>query len=235
MQNRSAALRCVQLRSAARVFTPPLMIIAVDGPTASGKGTIAQRLADHYGLKRLDTGSLYRAVGLAVVDAGGDPGDEAAAVVAAEKLDLGAIDHYRIRSSTAGLAASKVAAMPKVRVVLRKAQRVFANDPQGAVLDGRDIGTVICPDAQVKLFVTADLDVRTERRLKELQGRGETIEFEELKAQIAERDRRDMERADSPLYQAPDAHLLDTTHLSIEAAVEAACRIVDTALARPGT
>ena len=210
------------------------MIIAVDGPTASGKGTIAQRLADHYGLKRLDTGSLYRAVGLAVVDAGGDPGDEAAAVAAAESLDLGAIDQYRIRSSAAGLAASKVAAMPKVRVVLRKAQRVFANDPQGAVLDGRDIGTVICPDAQVKLFVTADLDVRTDRRLRELRGRGETIEFDELKAQIAERDRRDMERADSPLYQAPDAHLLDTTHLSIEAAVEAACRIVDAALARPG-
>lgn len=205
------------------------MIIAVDGPTASGKGTIAQRLADHYRLKRLDTGSLYRAVGLAVMDAGGDPGDEAAAVAAAEKLDLGAIDQYRIRSSAAGLAASKVAVMPRVRVVLRKAQRVFANDPQGAVLDGRDIGTVICPDAQVKLFVTADLDVRTERRLKELRGRGETIEFEELKAQIAERDRRDMERKDSPLYQAPDAHLLDTTKLNIDEAFAAARKIVDTA------
>lgn len=210
------------------------MIIAVDGPTASGKGTIAQRLAEHYGLKRLDTGSLYRAVGLAVLDAGGDPGDEAAAVAAAERLDLNAIDQYRIRSSTAGLAASKVAAMPAVRVVLRRAQRVFANDPKGAVLDGRDIGTVICPDATVKLFVTADLAVRTERRLRELRGRGETIEFEELRAQIAERDKRDMERADSPLIQARDAHLLDTTSLSIEDAVKAACRIVDGVLARPG-
>lgn len=210
------------------------MIIAVDGPTASGKGTIAQRLAEHYGLKRLDTGSLYRAVGLAVLDAGGDPGDEATAVAAAERLDLNAIDQYRIRSSTAGLAASKVAAMPAVRVVLRRAQRVFANDPKGAVLDGRDIGTVICPDATVKLFVTADLAVRTERRLRELRGRGETIEFEELRAQIAERDKRDMERADSPLIQARDAHLLDTTSLSIEDAVKAACRIVDGVLARPG-
>jgi CMP/dCMP kinase len=210
------------------------MIIAVDGPTASGKGTIAQRLADHYGLKRLDTGSLYRAVGLAVLDAGGDPGDEPAAVSAAEQLDLNAIDQYRIRSSKAGLAASKVAAMPAVRVVLRRAQRVFANDPKGAVLDGRDIGTVICPDANVKLFVTADLAVRTERRLKELRSRGENIEFEELRAQIAERDKRDMERADSPLLQARDAHLLDTTSLSIEDAVKAACRIVDGAPARPG-
>lgn len=210
------------------------MIIAVDGPTASGKGTIAKRLAEHYRLKRLDTGALYRAVGLAVLDAGGEPGDEAAAVAAAQALDLGAIDEDRIRSSQAGLAASKVAAIPAVRMVLREAQRAFAADPQGAVLDGRDIGTVICPDATVKLFVTASLPVRTQRRLKELVGRGETISFETLQAQIAERDERDMKRPDSPLYQASDAHLLDTTDLSIEAAVEAACRIVDAALARPG-
>jgi cytidylate kinase len=210
------------------------MIIAVDGPTASGKGTIAARLAAHYGLKRLDTGSLYRAVGLAVLDAGADPADETAAVAAALALDLGAIDEDRIRSSAAGLAASKVAALPAVRAVLREAQRAFAADPRGAVLDGRDIGTVICPDATVKLFVTASLPVRTERRLKELRARGETISFEDLERQIAERDERDRNRADSPLRQAPDAHLLDTTALSIEEAAGAARRIVDAALQRPG-
>jgi len=210
------------------------MIIAVDGPTASGKGTIAKQLAAHYGLKRLDTGALYRAVGLAVIDAGGDPADQDAAVAAAERLDLGAIDEARIRSSVAGMAASAVAAIPAVRAVLRRAQRAFASDPAGAVLDGRDIGTVICPDADVKLFVAASLPVRTQRRLAELVGRGERISFAELEAQIAERDRRDTERADSPLRPAPDAHLLDTTDLSIEAAAEAARRIVDTALARPG-
>lgn len=203
------------------------MIIAVDGPTASGKGTIAAGLAKHYGLKRLDTGSLYRAVGLAVLDAGGEPGDEAAAVAAAEALDLGAIDEYRIRSSAAGLAASKVAVLPAVRAELRKAQRVFASDPTGAVLDGRDIGTVICPNADVKLFVTADLPVRAKRRHAELTARGETISFEELQAQIAERDRRDIERKDSPLFQAADAHLLDTTNLNVTEAVAAAVAIVD--------
>lgn len=210
------------------------MIIAVDGPTASGKGTIAKSLAERYGLKRLDTGSLYRAVGLAVIDAGGEPGNEQAAVAAARVLDLFAIDEDRIRSSAAGLAASAVAAIPAVREVLRVAQRAFASDPAGAVLDGRDIGTVICPNATVKLFVTAALPVRTERRFKELRARGEEIGFDELQAQIAERDRRDMTRADSPLRLAPDAHLLDTSDLSIEASVEAACRIVDAALARPG-
>jgi cytidylate kinase len=210
------------------------MIIAVDGPTASGKGTVAKALAERYGLKRLDTGSLYRAVGLAVLDAGGDASDERAAVAAAEQLDLGAINENRIRSSAAGLAASKVAVIPEVREVLRRAQKAFANDPNGAVLDGRDIGTVICPNADVKLFVTASLDERTRRRLAELRARGEQISFEDLQVQIAERDERDMTRKDSPLYQAPDAHLLDTTTLSIEAAALAAYAIVDAAVARRG-
>ncbi len=209
------------------------MIIAVDGPTASGKGTIAKRLAEHYRLKRLDTGSLYRAVGLAVLDAGADPADAAAAVAAAEKLDLSAIDETRIRSSAAGLAASRVAVIPGVRAVLRRAQRAFAADPAGAVLDGRDIGTVICPDADVKLFVTASLAERTRRRLTELHARGETISFEELERQIAERDERDLNRKDSPLRQAEGAHLLDTTSLSIEAAAEAAFALVDAALLNP--
>ncbi|MCL4716617.1 MAG: (d)CMP kinase [Hyphomonadaceae bacterium] len=209
------------------------MIIAVDGPTASGKGTIARQLAEHYGLKRLDTGSLYRAVGLAVLDAGGDPTDEAVAVAAAEALDLEHIDESRIRSSAAGMAASAVAAIPAVRAVLRNAQRAFAADPAGAVLDGRDIGTVICPDADVKLFVTASLAERTRRRLAELHARGEQIGFEELERQIAERDARDVNRKDSPLRQAEGAHLLDTTSLSIEAAAEAAFAIVDAALSSP--
>jgi cytidylate kinase len=208
------------------------MIIAVDGPTASGKGTLAARLAARYGLARLDTGALYRAVGLAVLDAGGQPIDEVAAVAAAKALDLKAIDEVRIRTAEAGPAASKVAAIPGVRAALLEAQRTFAQQPGGAVLDGRDIGTVICPDADVKLFITASLEARTERRLRELQARGEAMTYEQLKAQIAERDARDMNRAEAPLRPAPDAHLLDTTHLSIEAAVEAASRIVDAALRR---
>jgi CMP/dCMP kinase len=203
------------------------MIIAVDGPTASGKGTVAKALAEHYRLKRLDTGSLYRAVGLAVLDAGGDASDPRAAVAAAEALDLEAIDESRIRSSAAGLAASKVAVIAEVRAVLRRAQQAFAADPKGAVLDGRDIGTVICPYAEVKLFVTASLEERTRRRLVELRARGEQISFEELQAQIAERDERDTNRTESPLRQAPDAHLLDTTTLSVEAAAQAAYAIVD--------
>lgn len=202
------------------------MIIAIDGPTASGKGTVAAGVARHFGLKRLDTGALYRAVGLAVLDAGGDPADPGAAVAAAQALDLSAIDEDRIRSSTAGLAASKVAAIPAVRNVLRDAQRNFAANPAGAVLDGRDIATVICPDADVKLFVTASLDARTERRLKELRGRGETIGFQELKEQIAERDARDINRAEAPLRQAPEAYLLDTTDLTVGGSIEAACRII---------
>lgn len=207
------------------------MIIAVDGPTASGKGTVAKHLAARYGLKLLDTGTLYRAVGLAVLDADGDPADEAAALAAAQVLNLAAIDQDRIRSSAAGAAASKVAAQPAVRAALLKAQRDFAADPAGAVLDGRDIGTIICPDADVKLFITASLDARTGRRLKELQARGETIDFETLKAQIQERDARDMGRTDAPLRQAPDAHVLDTTDLNVEQAAAAAFQIVDAARA----
>lgn len=203
------------------------MIIAIDGPTASGKGTVAAGVAQRYGLARLDTGALYRAVGLAVLDANADPANEAAAVAAARTLDLGRIDEIRIRSSAAGVAASKVAAIPAVRAVLREAQRDFAAQPGGAVLDGRDIATMICPDADAKLFVTASLDVRTERRLKELQGRGEVISFEELKAQIQERDARDASRAVSPLRQAPDADLLDTTTLTIHGAIAAACSIIE--------
>jgi len=203
------------------------MIIAIDGPTASGKGTVAAGVARHFGLKRLDTGALYRAVGLAVLDAGGDPSDAQAAVAAAEALDLTQIDENRIRSSAVGLAASKVASISAVRAALLRAQRSFAVDPAGAVLDGRDIATVICPDADVKLFVTASLDARTQRRLAELQNRGESIAFEQLKAQIAERDERDINRAEAPLRQAEGAHLLDTTALSVVESVAAAVAIIE--------
>ncbi|MES1200764.1 MAG: (d)CMP kinase [Pseudomonadota bacterium] len=209
------------------------MIIAIDGPTASGKGTVAAGVAKHYGLKRLDTGALYRAVALAMLDAGANPDDPLAGERAARLLDLAAIDETRIRSSAVGAAASKVAALASVRRALLEAQRAFAADPAGAVLDGRDIGTVICPDADVKLFVTASLAVRTQRRLQELRNRGEDITYEVLERQIAERDGRDMNRPDAPLRQAPDAHLLDTSALSIQAAVEAACRIVDAATSGP--
>jgi len=207
------------------------MIIAVDGPTASGKGTIAARLAEHFGLKRLDTGALYRAVGLAVLDAGKDPSDEGAAVETARKIDLHAIDERRIRTAAAAAAASKVAVFHDVRAALYEAQRSFAQAPGGAVLDGRDIGTVICPDAEVKIFVTAALKVRAARRHKELEGRGEAITLAEVERQIAERDARDANRADAPLRQAEDAHLLDTSELDVEGAVAAAITLVDVALA----
>jgi cytidylate kinase len=209
------------------------MIIAIDGPTASGKGTIAKRVAEHYRLRRLDTGALYRAVALALLDAGQDPADETAALAAAKALDAARIDEDRIRSARVGHAASLVAAMPAVREALRDLQFAFARRPGGAVLDGRDIGTVICPDADVKLFVTASLQERARRRWLELKARGEEIDLEELTRQIAQRDERDANRPISPLRQAADAHLLDTTGLSIDEAAAAARRLIDAALQRP--
>jgi cytidylate kinase len=205
------------------------MIIAMDGPAASGKGTIAKGIAARYGLKLLDTGSLYRAVALALLDRGLDPRDAGAAAACARALNVEAIDQDRIRSNAVGAASSVVAANPAVRAELLAAQRRFAAAPEGAVMEGRDIGTVVCPDADVKFFVTAALDTRVQRRLTELQGRGESIEFSALRDQIVARDKRDAERPVSPMRQAPDAHLLDTTHLSIEGAVAAACDIIDAA------
>ena len=208
------------------------MIIAVDGPAASGKGTLAAGLARHYGLPHLDTGLLYRAVGRAVRDDAGTPGFEAAAIAAARALDPSHLSNVEeLQSGEVGQLASQVAVIGPVREALRQFQRDFAHQKGGAVLDGRDIGTVICPDAEVKLFVTASLEERTRRRLAELRARGEQISFEELQAQIAERDERDMTRRDSPLYQAADTHLLDTTLLSIEAAAAAAYAIVDRVMA----
>ena len=204
------------------------MIIAVDGPLASGKGTIARALALQLGLAHLDTGSLYRATGVAVIDAGLDPEADTDRVAdLARYLDIAAIDEDRIRTAEAGAMASRVAAIPRVREALYELQRSFATQPGGAVLDGRDIGTVICPDADVKLYVTADPQTRARRRWQELVDRGEDIAFETVLDMTLERDKRDAERADAPMKPAENATLLDTSELSIDAAVAEALRIVE--------
>lgn len=203
------------------------MIIAVDGPLASGKGTIARALAARFGLPHLDTGTLYRATGLAVMDTGTDPADVEACAKLARNLNINRIDADRIRTAEAGAMASKVASIPQVREALFELQRGFANQPGGAILDGRDIGTVICPDAEVKLYVTADAETRARRRWEELRARGEMLSYDDMLAQTLERDRRDAGRADAPMRAAEDATLLDTSSLSIDAAVAQAIRIVE--------
>ncbi len=210
------------------------LVIAVDGPAASGKGTLARRLAAHYGLAYLDTGSLYRATALAVMLAGGDPSDEAAAVEAAQTLDPVRFTDEQLRSPGAGEAASKVAAIPAVRTALLDLQRSVASKIPGAVLDGRDIGTVVCPDADAKLFVTAAPETRAQRRHLEHLGRGEDISYDEVLADIRRRDERDSGRAVAPLAPAADAHLLDTTELGIEAAFQAALDLVESVLRERG-
>lgn len=211
------------------------LIIAVDGPAASGKGTIASRLADHYGLPYLDTGLLYRAVGMRVLQSGKDLSDEAAAAKAAQTLSPdGLSDDASLTTGEAGEAASRVAAYPAVRTALLKLQRDFAAQAGGAVLDGRDIGTVIAPEAMAKLFVTASAEVRAERRWKQLNARGIEISFEEMLADIRKRDARDAGRDSAPMVQADDAILLDTSDMGIEAAFDAARRIVETARAKHG-
>jgi cytidylate kinase len=207
------------------------MIIAVDGPAAAGKGTLARRLALALNLAYLDTGALYRAVGLSVLRAGGDPADEAAAVEAAENLDRSILDDPELRGDAAAGAASKVAAIPAVRQVLLAFQHDLAANPpagkQGAILDGRDIGTVVCPEADVKIFVTASAEARAERRLKELQGRGIEAIYANVLQDMKERDARDQARAVAPLVPAEDAHILDTTDLDADEAFEQALAIVD--------
>jgi CMP/dCMP kinase len=208
------------------------LVIAVDGPAASGKGTIASRLAAHYGLPHLDTGLLYRAVGLSLLDQGVSLDDAQAAEAAARALDVaGLSDNARLIERGTGEAASRVAGHPGVRAALLKLQQDFAALPGGAVLDGRDIGTVIAPDAVAKLFVTATPHVRATRRWTQLTKRGEVIAFEDMLADIMRRDERDAGRGAAPMVQAADAVLLDTTEMDIEAAFDAARRIVEAARA----
>lgn len=203
------------------------MIIAVDGPAASGKGTLARQLAEHYGLAYLDTGSLYRAVALGVLKAGKSPDDESAALEAAGRLDRAAIADDEIRRAGLGEAASIVAAFPAVRDRMLGLQRQIARTPPGAVLDGRDIGTIVCPDADVKLFVTASPEVRARRRMEELVRNGEAACFEDVLQWLRERDHRDETRPVAPLKRAGDAHLLDTSDLDIEATFQAAVSIIE--------
>lgn len=211
------------------------LIIAVDGPAASGKGTIAARLARTLGLPHLDTGLLYRAVGVGVLDRGGSLDDPAAAEAVARGLDASQLsDTDRLTGRGAGEAASRVAGHPGVRAALLEFQKAFAAQPGGAVLDGRDIGTVIAPGAQAKLFVTATPEVRAMRRWKQLTGRGEAIAYEDMLEDIIRRDDRDAGRGAAPMVQAEDAVLLDTTDMDIETAFDAARRIVEAARVRHG-
>jgi cytidylate kinase len=210
------------------------MIIAIDGPAASGKGTLGKRLAAHYGLRHLDTGLLYRAVAQALLDAGCAPDDTAVGVAAARALDPERFDEAALKGRAVGEAASVVSAIPEVRAALLAFQRDFAAAAPGAALDGRDIGTVICPDADVKIFVTATPEVRAARRAREFQAAGQDVDEAAVLADIVKRDERDMNRAAAPLKQAPDAHLLDTTSLDIDAAVRAAIDIVEASRAGRG-
>ena len=203
------------------------MIIAIDGPAASGKGTLGMRLAKHYGFRHLDTGVLYRAVARALLDSGADLTDEASAVSVALALDPEKFGDPVLKTQAVGDAASVVSAHPKVREALLNFQRQFANQPPGAVLDGRDIGTVICPDADVKIFVVAAPEVRARRRTLEARARGEEADEAAILADILKRDERDRNRAVAPLKPADDAYLLDNSHLDIEGGVRAAIDIVE--------
>ncbi len=202
------------------------MIIAIDGPAASGKGTLAKRIADHFGYPCLDTGLLYRAVARDVLAAGGDLEDEAAAASAARSLVFASLDDPGLRLPGVGDKASIVAKFPSVRAALLKFQRDFAAKPPGAVLDGRDIGTVVCPNADVKLFVTADVAIRARRRHSELSAKGEAVSYERVLEVIRGRDARDAGRADAPMKMAADALLLDTSNLAIDSAFDAAIGLI---------
>lgn len=206
-------------------------IIAIDGPAASGKGTLARRLAEHFNLPHLDTGLTYRAVGHALMQVGLPLDDEELAAEVAANLDLGALDKTVLSAHDIGEAASKVAVMSKVRAVLVDAQRKFAASGSGAVLDGRDIATVVCPNADIKLFVTASTSVRAHRRFDEIVNKGGVADLGEISADIQRRDERDSARADSPLRQAPDAHLIDTSKMDIETAFRTALALVEQAKA----
>ncbi|TMJ72000.1 MAG: (d)CMP kinase [Alphaproteobacteria bacterium] len=202
------------------------MIIAIDGPAASGKGTLAKRIAAHFGLHHLDTGLLYRAVARDVQRLGAALDDAERAAAAARALDPAELDDPDLRKPGAGEAASIVARIPQVRAALLEFQRSFARRPPGAVLDGRDIGTAVCPDADVKIYVTATPEVRAERRFLEMQGRGEAATYEGVLADIRRRDQRDASRDTAPMRSADDAFLLDTSNLDIEAAFDTAVGVI---------
>jgi len=214
----------------------PPFVVAIDGPAASGKGTLARRLAEKFGLAHLDTGKLYRATGFLVLEAGADPTDPTAAEAAAARLDPSGLADPRLLGEAVARAASLVAAIPGVRAALLQFQRNFAMHPPspaaGAVLDGRDIGTVVCPDASVKLFITASTEARAERRFRELRQRGETPIYGDVLQDMKERDARDSGRSAAPLVPAPDAVILDTTRRDADEVLEQASALVARALGR---
>jgi len=221
---------------------PVSFVVAIDGPAASGKGTLARRLAERFGFAHLDTGGLYRAAAALVLDRGGDPADPAVAVAAARRVEVALLADPRLRDEAVGHVSSIVAAIPAVREALITWQRDFAAHPpdlalgvaaKGAVLDGRDIGTVVCPDAAVKLFVTASAEERARRRAKELRPGGATAIYDAVLQDMKERDARDSLRRVAPLAAAPDAHILDTTALDPDAVLEQASQLVTRALAGP--
>lgn len=207
------------------------IVIAVDGPAAAGKGTIARALAAHFGYHYLDTGALYRAVAWTVLDKGQEPTDETAAIKVAQTLDIGSIEDALLRTDQVSEAASVVAAYPGVRSAILDFQRTFAKKAPGAILDGRDIGTVVCPEANAKLFITASPETRANRRFLEFQANGDDASEAVVLADVIARDARDASREHSPLVPAADAHLLDTSNLSIEAAFQAALSLIEDVLA----
>jgi cytidylate kinase len=212
-------------------FDSASIVIAIDGPAASGKGTLARRLAEKYGLPHLDTGLTYRALAKAMLDQGQPLDDETQAVATALSVDLGNLEQSVLSAHDIGEGASKVAVIPAVRRILVEKQRQFALQPGGAVLDGRDIGTVVCPDAVVKLYVTASAEVRAKRRFDEELMRTGDADYEQILEDVERRDKRDMGRTDSPLKPAKDAHLLDTSKMDIETAFREAVSIIDGKLA----
>ncbi|WP_419907606.1 (d)CMP kinase [Hoeflea sp.] len=203
--------------------------VAIDGPAASGKGTLARHIASEYGFHHLDTGLTYRAVAKALLDAGAPLDDEIRAAEVAAGLDFAGLDRATLSAHGIGEAASRVAVMPSVRAALVEAQRRFAARHPGAVLDGRDIGTVVCPKAPVKLYVTATPEVRARRRFAEVEAAGNGLSYDAVLEDLKKRDARDGARADSPLRPAEDAHLLDTSEMDIEVAFRAAKRLIDAA------
>ena len=208
------------------------MIIAIDGTLASGKGVIGKRLAEHYGIPHLDTGSLYRAVGLEAITQGVSFNNTGQLAAIATSVRLESYEDKDLRSSEVGNAASKVAAIPNVRAALLEFQRNFANQPKGAVLDGRDIGTVVCPNADIKLWIQADMDVRAARRWREFEVLGRQVTLSATLADLKERDARDRSRGIAPMIRARDAYLIDTSKMTIEEAVETAREYIDRVLNR---